>query len=93
MASARAREHVVLAAVAAELRGEAARQRLSLHELSRQSGIPYPTVQKSMAGRRMIDVVELARLCVALGISPGEMFQRAEAALDDDPPARDRLDA
>lgn len=66
----------VLAAVAEQLRSEAARQRVSLRDLSRRSGIPYPTVQKSLAGRRMIDISELARLCQALGVSPAELFSR-----------------
>lgn len=77
--NARERESAVLAELAGELRAEAARQQLSLHELSRRSGMPYPTVQKSMAGRRMIDVAELARLCYALSVTPADLFSRLES--------------
>lgn len=76
--NSRDRESAVLAAVAEQLRAEAARQRVSLRELSRRSGVPYPTVQKSLAGRRMIDVAELAALCYALDVSAADLFGRAE---------------
>lgn len=84
--NARERDSSVLAELAGELRAEAARQQVNLHELSRRSGIPYPTVQKSLAGRRMIDVVELARLCYALSIAPADLFARIEewTAADED---------
>lgn len=77
--NSRDRENTVLAAIAEQLRIEVARQQLTLHELSRRSGVPYPTVQKSLKGRRMIDVVELARMCYALGVKPSVLFDRIPA--------------
>lgn len=82
--NSRDRESLILAALAGQLRAEAARRRISLRELARLSGVPYPTVQKSLAGRRMIDVSELARLCQALQISASRLFERAEAELAED---------
>lgn len=76
--NSRDRESSVLAAVAEQLRLEAARQRVSLREISRRSGVPYPTVQKSLAGRRMIDVAELAALCYALDVGPALLLARIE---------------
>ena len=73
--TARDRESAVLAAVAEQLRVEAARQRVTIRELARRSGLPYPSVQKSLAGTRMIDVVELAKLCVALGVTPADLLR------------------
>lgn len=72
--SARDRDSEVLAAVAEGLRVEAARQRVTIRELARRSGLPYPTVQKSLAGTRMIDVVELAKLCIALDVTPASVL-------------------
>lgn len=76
--NSRDRESAILAALAAELRAEAAKQRVGLRELARRSGIPYPTVQKSLAARRMIDVAELGRLCYALNVSPSALFARVD---------------
>jgi transcriptional regulator with XRE-family HTH domain len=73
--TARDRESAVLAAVAEQLRVEAARQRVTIRELARRSGLPYPSVQKSLAGTRMIDVVELAKLCVALDVTPADLLR------------------
>ena len=72
--SPRDRGSEVLAAVAEGLRVEAARQRVTIRELARRSGLPYPTVQKSLAGTRMIDVVELAKLCSALDVTPASVL-------------------
>lgn len=71
----------VLAAVAAELRAEAARQAMSLRDLADRAGLPYPTVQKSLSAMHMIDVNELALLCEALGITPAELMERATPAV------------
>lgn len=79
--NSRDRESLILAVLAGQLRAEAARQRVSLRDLARNSGVPYPTVQKSLAGRRMIDVSELARLCQALHVSASTLFERAEAEI------------
>lgn len=71
----------LLVAVATELRVEAARQQLSLRELSRRSGVPYPTTRKSLEGTRAIDIEELALLAGALGVSVAVLVERAENAL------------
>lgn len=69
----------LLAAIAQELRLEVARQRTTLREVARKSGVPYATVQKSLAGTRMIDVTELAKLCYALDLTPSTLFAKAES--------------
>jgi DNA-binding Xre family transcriptional regulator len=76
--TARDRDSEVLAAVAEQLRVEAARRRVTIRELARRSALPYPSVQKSLAGTRMIDVVELAKLCVALDVTPADLLRHID---------------
>jgi transcriptional regulator with XRE-family HTH domain len=86
--TARDRESEILAAVAEQLRVEAARQRVTIRELARRSGLPYPSVQKSLAGTRMIDVVELAKLCVALDVTPADLLAGIDMSAADKGQAR-----
>jgi len=77
--------------VAAELRAEAARQHLGVTELAARADMPHSTVSKSLNGKRMIDVEELAKLCAALGLQPAEIARRASVggSLDDVPYSAD----
>lgn len=73
----------MLKAVAEQLRMQAARQRMSLRDLAARSGVPYPTVRKSLSGERMIDVEELFKLTAALGVKPHILMAAAEAAVEE----------
>ena len=68
-------------AVAGELRAEIARQNLTLKQVVAESHMPHSTASKSLNGKRMIDVEELAQLSKAIGISPAEIMRRASASL------------
>lgn len=72
--NARRTDSDFLQRVAAELRAETARKGWSMRDLARVSRVPYPTVQRSLAGHRMIDVAELAMMCGALEVSPAQLL-------------------
>ncbi|MFJ2297360.1 helix-turn-helix domain-containing protein [Oerskovia paurometabola] len=66
-------------AIAAEIRAERARQKLSQVALAEASGVPRSTLVKLEAGSRPIDMEQLRLIADALGISQWELVQRAEA--------------
>jgi transcriptional regulator with XRE-family HTH domain len=69
-------------ALADELHAEKEAQRLTLDELERRSGVPKVSLQRFLAGDRVIKVDVLAQICSALGVTPGEMTARAQSRYD-----------
>lgn len=65
-------------AVAAELRAELGRQKLSMREFSRRSSLPLTTLQRTLSGKRAIDVDELFEICDWLEVDAGDLIARAE---------------
>lgn len=73
------RERSLLAgAVAAEVRAERARHRLTQAQVAEAAGIPDRTYVRLDTGERVMDVAQLARVCDALGILPSQILARAE---------------
>lgn len=66
-------------AVAAEIRAERARQKLSQVALAEASGVPRSTLVKLEAGTRPIDMEQLRQIADALHISQWELVRRAES--------------
>lgn len=69
------------AAVAAELRAEQGRRKLSVPALAELADIPYGSLRRYLNAERHIDVSILAALCSAMGISPGDVIVAAAASL------------
>lgn len=67
------------AAVAAEIRAELARQRLSVQRLAEMSDVAYGTLRRYLAAERHIDVATLDAIASALGASPIALVQAAMA--------------
>lgn len=72
------------AAVAAELRGQRAKTRMTVDALAASTGYAKTTVLNYLNGKRDIPLPALAELCSALRIEPRVVFERAEQALDND---------
>lgn len=68
------------AAVAAELRAERARVRITIDELVNRSGLSKSAVLNYLNGKRDIPVPSFMELCRALGVSGTVIFDRAENA-------------
>jgi transcriptional regulator with XRE-family HTH domain len=68
------------AAVAAELRAQRSRARITIDKLVESTGISRSAVLNYLNGKRDISVPTLRELCRALGISPVEVFDLAEKA-------------
>lgn len=70
------------AAVAAQLRAEAAAAKLSDKALAQKAGLQYSSLRrwlgKEPGNERNIDVAVLAELAKALGLTPLEVVRRAE---------------
>lgn len=65
-------------AVAGELRAALARKKLSMREFARTSGLPLTTLQRTLSGKRAIDVDQLFEICDWLQIDAGEVIEAAE---------------
>lgn len=70
------------AAVAAELRAERAKKRMTIDELVMATGFAKSTVINYLNAKRDIPLPALAELCAALSADPRAIFERAEQALD-----------
>ncbi|UGS26370.1 helix-turn-helix domain-containing protein [Microbacterium resistens] len=70
------------AAVAAELRGERAKQRITIDALVAATGYAKTTVLNYLNGKRDIPLPALAELCRVLGVDPRRIFERAEQVVD-----------
>lgn len=72
-----------MAAIAATLRAEAAIANISQAEMARKTGIARSSYRLYEQGKRRPDLVQLARIAEALGVSAshlvGEITRRAEA--------------
>lgn len=73
------------AAVSAEIRAESAAQGIPSTELARLTGIPYSTLARYItadrAKLRKIDVLVLAQVAEALGVTPSEILTAASRRL------------
>lgn len=72
-------------AIAAEIRAEMGRQRISGRELARRIGKPETTVARWLRGRTPMSLAEIDALAEALHIKTVELVERALTA---DPPAK-----
>lgn len=68
-------------AVAAELRAQRARVRVSFDELAEKTGLAKTTVLNYLNGKRSIPLPALAVLCLALEIGMDEVFVLAVNAV------------
>jgi transcriptional regulator with XRE-family HTH domain len=69
------------ARVAAEVRAEQARQRLSGRDLARRVDLPPSTVARWLRGETSMDLDDVAALAGALGLTLGDLIERAEMLL------------
>ncbi len=70
------------AAVAAELRAELARKRINTRELAERSEVAYGSLRRYLAAERDINVVVLAAVCEALGVSVEDLVSAASHRVD-----------
>lgn len=75
------------AAVAAELRAEMARKKMSTQALATAADIPYGSLRRYLATERHIDVAVLEQLAVALGRTSVEIVRVAEERVAAEQPA------
>lgn len=66
------------AAVAAEIRAEMARRKLTVRQLAELADIPYGTLRRKMSAERYIDVAELEQIAAALELTSVEIVEAAE---------------
>lgn len=66
------------AAVAAELRAERARKKVTFDEVVERSGLSKSGVLRYLNGQRDIPLPAFFAICEALGVSPTVIFERAE---------------
>lgn len=64
--------------VAAELRAELARQKMSVSSLSNSTHITLPTLRNRLAGKRPFFLEELDTICAVLGVGLTEFIDRTE---------------
>lgn len=67
-------------AVAAEVRAEMARQRVSVVRLSDTTGIPARSLARRLRGEGRLDIEELARIAAALGHTSSDFLPAAVPA-------------
>ncbi|MDR3360357.1 MAG: helix-turn-helix transcriptional regulator [Bifidobacteriaceae bacterium] len=70
------------AALAAELRAERARGRLTVSALVERTGLSKSAVLYYLNGQRDIPVKSFVRLAAALGVAPEVLMHRAAAQVD-----------
>lgn len=69
---------------ARHLRAERAFRGLTQARMVKDSGIPRTTYVRLEAGKRVMDVSQMARVCKALGITPAEFAAGVDARLKHD---------
>ncbi len=69
-------------AVAAELRAERGRKKVTIDSLVNLTGLSKSAVMNYMNGKRDIPTPAFVELCRALGISPRLVFERAEETIE-----------
>ena len=72
------------AAVAAELRAERARARVTIASLVAETGLSKSAILTYLNGKRDIPTQALIDICRALGVAPRVIFDRAAETLEDD---------
>lgn len=80
-------------AVAAEIRGEARAQGLTLDDMAALSGVTKVSVQRYLAGTRELPVSTLYSLTAALRVDPADLMAAAVRRMErteDEKPQRDR---
>lgn len=65
--------------VAAEIRAEVARQRVTHRELGRRINLSQPQVTRRLNGRLAMDTAELERIAQALGVSVDRFLPRQQS--------------
>lgn len=68
--------------VAGELRADRARKKMTIDQVVLATGLSKSAVLNYLNGKRDIPTSALAEICLALGIDPHDVFQRAFSALD-----------
>ena len=68
-------------AIAAELRAQSARRRISAAELQRRTKIAKNTLGALLNGTKVPDVSQLSKICGVLDLSMVELFSAAEEAV------------
>lgn len=64
--------------IAAEIRAEMARQKISINQLAEDIGMPISTLRRSVNGDRPFTLDEFWEITSSLGIKPVEVVARAE---------------
>lgn len=72
------------AAVAAELRAERGRKKITFDDLAAASGLSKSAVLNYLNNKRDIPTPAFVELCGALGVAPRVIFERAEESLKQD---------
>ena len=70
--------------VSAEIRAERNAQRLTIRDMTRGSGLTDRSYRRIESGEKSINVTELAALSSALGLTPVEVLERAQARRERD---------
>lgn len=70
------------AAVAAELRAERARKKITFEALASAAGLSKSATMNYFNNKREIPTGSLADICAELGVSPRLIFERAENAVN-----------
>ena len=66
--------------IAAELRAEMARQRVTLTKLSQATDTPASTLHRRLNHPERVTLEHLSEVCKALGVSLAEIVARAQSA-------------
>ena len=66
--------------IAAEVRAELARQNKTQREIAEVLGLPQPSVQLRLAGKRSFRAEELAKLAESLGVPVSQFVPSEDAA-------------
>lgn len=69
------------AAVAAHLRAERARADLKQTELAARTGLSVNTILRLENGQRVMSLSQLFAIAAALGVTPGDFVDSAQAAM------------
>lgn len=72
------------AAIAAELRAERGRNKVTIDSLVAATGLSKSAVLNYLNNKRDIPTPAFVELCHALGVSPKLVFERAEQAIEQD---------
>ena len=72
------REHAVLQALLREVRQEAGLRQI---DLAARLGVQQSFVSRFEAGERLLNILELRRVCLALGVPLDEFARRLDRAL------------